>query len=228
MSDASSSDETAPVSGREQEIKLELASESARDALIAALPPARTVKEQFNHYYDFPDQRLRAAGVLLRLRRERSGETERARITVKRGSVRDGAGLFDSAETEADVPLERAAAVIDGSEPFVSLGGPIIEELSRHFGDLAPLSRWGTLENRRSVHPLPGLETLELEIDRASYPDGSILCEVECESTDPEATRRVVVALLEGIPVAFTPSTMSKSERLAHCRPPASGGKEPS
>ena len=213
-----SSTEGAPTSGREQEIKLQLVDEAARDALIAALPPARTEKEQFNHYYDFPDQRLREAGVLLRLRRERAGERERARITVKKGSVRDGAGLFDSAETEAEVPIEIARAVIEGSAPFLSIGGPILDELARHFGDLTPVTRWGTLENRRSVHPFPGREGIELEIDRASYPDGSILCEVECESSDPTGTRNALVAILEAIPVEFTPSTMSKSERLANCR----------
>ncbi len=216
-----------PTDGREREIKLELGSAEDRDRLLAVLPPPSEVKEQSNHYYDLPRGDLRAAGVMLRLRIEKTehagvggtaddagvGSRERARITVKEGAKRDGAGLFDSAETEADVLVADARRVAQGDVTFESLGGEILTSLAARFGDLKSLACWGTLENRRSVHPLDA--EFVLEVDRAVYPDGTVLNEVELESDDPKGAHARLTALLDSVPVSYRPSTASKSERLA-------------
>lgn len=212
----------APPSGREREIKLELASDRERERLLGALPAPIEVKDQFNHYFDLPGGELRAAGVMLRLRiessigAEASPTKERARITVKEGAKRDGAGLFDSAEREADLPLELARAVVAGETPFAEVPGSIVATLAARFGDLSTLAEWGTLTNRRSVHTVD--EGFVVEVDQAVYPDGTVLDEVELESEDPEAARRWLLAFLAGIPVEARPSTASKSERLARAR----------
>jgi len=202
---------------REQEIKLELASEEDRDRLIAALPPSTRRKRQANHYYDLPGLELRGAGVLLRLRletikRPEHSPRQRARVTVKERATRDGEGLFDSIEREFDVPVEAAEAVVGGDAGFETLGGEVLDALAARFGALAGLRRWGVLENERSVHPFG---EWELEVDRAVYPGGVVLREVELESERPEEARARLTALLGRLGIAATPSSMSKSERLA-------------
>lgn len=195
--------------GREREIKLEFSGEEDYRRFLDALPEPAEVKEQRNHYFDLPDRALRAAGVMLRLRIEPKG----ARITVKEKAVRDGAGLFDVAETEETVDREAAEAVAGGNARFADLGGTIVESLSARFGDILELARWGTLTNRRSVHPLDSGFTLE--VDRAVYPDGTVLHEVECESEDPNGARSEIERRLAAIGVVCRPSTASKAERLA-------------
>jgi len=199
---------------REREVKLELAGASDHERLLAALPPPFEVREQRNHYFDLPEGALRTAGVMLRLRIE--GDS--ARLTVKEGARRDAAGLFDSAEREEVVDRPAALAVAEGRAPFTSLGGELIASLAARFGSLGALARWGSLANRRSRHRLP--DGLVVEVDRAVYPDGSVLHEVELEiegeaAGEPESSRRRLEIWLDAARAEWRPSTASKAERLA-------------
>jgi len=199
---------------REREVKLELATAADHERFLAALPAPFETREQRNHYYDLPGGELRAAGVMLRLRIE--GES--ARLTVKEGARRDAEGLFDAAEREEIVDRRAAVAVAEGRAPLASLGGEIFDSLAARFGSLGALVRWGSLANRRSRHRLP--DGLVVELDRAVYPDGSVLHEVELEiegdsADEPESARRRLVHRLEAAHATWRPSTASKAERLA-------------
>ena len=200
--------------GREQEIKLELSDGEQAARLTAMLPSATSRKRQVNHYYDYQDRRLRQADIMLRIRVEHSdGGAGHARLTMKQGARKDGAGLFDVAESETELPLDKVESVLAGENTLESLGGQILSRIEERFGDLARLVKWGTLENLRSVHPIG--DGLEIELDRATYPDGTVLHEVELESDRPEVARRRVTEILEDAGVDYTPSQFSKWERLA-------------
>lgn len=199
---------------REREVKLELATSADHERLLASLPPPFDVREQRNHYYDLPGGELAAAGVMLRLRIE--GDS--ARLTVKEDARRDAAGLFDAEEREERVDPAAARRVAEGRAPITSLGGALLAALAARFGAMGGLARWGSLANRRSCHRLG--DGLVVEVDRAVYPDGSVLHEVELEidgegSGEPESARRRLVACLDGARVAWRPSSASKAERLA-------------
>ena len=207
-------DDQGGIDGREREIKFELTDGEQAARLADKLPSATSRKRQVNHYYDYPDRRLREAGIMLRIRVEHpDGGAGRARLTMKQGARKDGAGLFDVAESEIELPLAEVESVLAGETTLVSLGTSILSRIADRFGDLAPLVKWGTLENLRSVHPIG--DGLEIELDQATYPDGTVLHEVELESDRPEVARRRVIEILEAARVAYSPSQFSKSERLA-------------
>ena len=192
----------------EQEVKLALPDAAAYQRVCDGLSGFEGENEQSNTYWDREDRVLTRAGVLLRLRFEGGGAT----LTVKKGASVEGDGTFRVEEDEAPVDVELARAIAAGEREFASLESPVLDRLVGHFGDLAPWTKWGAMQNvRRCYRTASGLL---LEVDRTVFPSGAVEWEVEAESDDPEAAAVEVRGLLDALGVDYEPQTRSKSDRL--------------
>lgn len=202
----------------EREVKLALADAEEHARLVTGLgPPLRTL-EQDNYYFDAEDDRLAAAGVLLRLRLEDDSAT----VTVKEEHAPRAAGHFQVTELEAPLPLETARAIARGEQPLADPDLAPLAALTRRFGPLGSLRCWGHMRNLRRCYPLAGGL---LELDHTVYPDGSEDHEVELESADLAAAEAALVALLDRHGVRYQPQQRAKAERLrAHLRPASETG----
>ncbi|MEM7164354.1 MAG: methyltransferase domain-containing protein [Planctomycetota bacterium] len=193
--------------GTEREIKIALGSAEDHAKLAAALPSFIGEELQENSYWDSPDRRLTAAGIMLRLRIE----GEAAVVTIKGQATKSADGLFQAAEHEDSIELSVAHQVNAGQLALEAVQHPLVAGLlAAH--EIVSLERWGTMRNRRRRYQLP--DGWVAELDETHYPDGSVDWEVELEGEDPEAGRHFIQQALDGQPIAHRPQTSSKSQRL--------------
>lgn len=198
--------------GEERELKLALTAEEA-DRLEAAYGPPQRILHQQNTYLDARDGRLRRERIGLRLRREREGEAERYLLTLK-GPTQWSAGLAVRREDEVALTIAAAAVIFrDGLDPHAApLAALRALAADLSLGHMEPL---GTMNNERTILPLPGQPGILLELDRSHYPDGSTACEVEVErppgAADPAPAVR---AALSTGGIAWRPQTQGKFSRF--------------
>lgn len=111
----------SPAPDREVEIKLELAPAdwkrlSRHPLLKEALSGAGRTKRMEATYFDTPDQRLRAKGVSLRVRK-----TGAKFVQTAKAADGPAAGLFDRAEYEAPVPGDAPDLALLDATPLAPL-----------------------------------------------------------------------------------------------------------
>lgn len=212
-----------PSVPRETELKLLLRDPGAIDRLLRELGDELPAVFQRNVYYDGPHGEWSAQGLAIRLREE----GDRHLLTVK--SAGEVQGEF-VARAEYETTIEPALAW------RYAPGGPMLaaavaELLVAHDAVVAdhlfaaPLVVVGSMENlRRRARLRSRTESGTgdrgdpvVELDTTTYPDDSVVCEVELEVPAVEGSEDAVAALRAcfdraGLP--WTPSTVSKRERL--------------
>ena len=200
----------------EVELKLALEAPERLDALLEALPAPRTVVEQRNVYL------VPAAGppegepVMVRVRevwqvREAARSREALLLTAKRRRSVDN-GVFVAEEHEQPLDAERWEAFEAGAE-LAGATGPVFDWLAAN-GLRGPWRIEGEMRNERREIPVEGYR---LEVDRTTFPDGTVDAEVEVETADPEGARVLLARLAAGAGVALRPQTLTKYARfLAH------------
>jgi uncharacterized protein YjbK len=198
------------TSGREVELKLRVDDLAALMTIAAAAGgrPAPTVLQE-NSYFDTVDRALGVAGLVLRLRMERSKDSARFLLTGKGPGSRSGS-LTSVREEELEVPRAVADAIRAGTtDPVAELerdGPPSRRALAaalREARGAGTLVCLGTFLNERTCVPAT-LEDGELrfaavlELDRTSFPGGLVHHEVEMEvppGVDPARAQRAFDAL---------------------------------
>lgn len=216
-------------SGRETELKLLLPDAAAIDRLLAQLGPELPAVHQRNVYYDGPAGEWSSAGLAVRMRREGSVH----QLTVKTMGESQNEfmvrGEYER-QIEAEVAWRFApggtillAAVADLLAAHgVSLPDHLYAVPLREVGSMDNLRRRAPLlprpsEDREDVRDVHDVDTLIVELDTTTYPDGQVVCEAELEVPDASAAQAAVRALracFERAHVQWQPSMVSKRERL--------------
>jgi uncharacterized protein YjbK len=204
----------------EREVKIRLAAEEACRLAEALGCPLRTTHQR-NHYLDTPGGALRRRGYGLRLRTEQeSHKIQRFLLTLKGPTTIRGV-VTEREEQEIEVDRATAEAILAEKVELPRLGLHLPGALSASPTPLA-LICLGASENERRTFRL-GLDSarnsgtgLVLELDRTTFPDGSVDYEAEIEMQDlaapfPEAAVR---ALLARAGVAWVLQTRSKFARF--------------
>src|SRR5215467_8008344 len=197
--------ETAPVSQKEIEVKLELA--PATLIALKKIPLFRTVKatpkraSQVSVYFDTDKHKLRQKGLMLRVRREGRRYTQ----TIKSNT---NFGLFQRDEWETEIAGKKPDLnQVNGTVP----GPPLGKKLRRR---LKPLFETRV---RRTVYPLVDDErAIALAVDRGTIDTGTRsrrLCEIEIELE--RGTPAVLFDLARELTLALPArlAVKSKSER---------------
>lgn len=192
----------------EVELKL-LLDEVGYERVLAAWGPPRRRLEQENHYFDTTEGRWASRGVGIRLRRENG----RWVLTIKSEGRAQG-DFVRRREYEREIAVPTADRWLTDGAAFAQAVG----EAWSGAPDPAdgPLVPWALLSNLRLELELPGTR-LRLELDRSTYPDGSVVHELEVEAPDGADLATIQARLrgaLEGIGVAYRPSRTSKRARL--------------
>lgn len=192
------------------------------ERLRRALAPPRRCLDQHNLYFDTDDQGWSRHRVAVRLR----WENGRPELTVKTAGRARG-DFVERGEYECRLSLrEGRHCQRDGRE----LAGRVFSLLDEQAPELAeelaalrgePLREVGSMHTRREVYHLSGEDGRVLaavELDETTYPDRSIVWEVELEVDEgersPDALAGVLRRRLESEGIAWRPSTVSKRERL--------------
>lgn len=185
---------------QERELKFVLPSNEDYERVRGALgDPVRRL-EQRNLYLDSPAFALRAARVMLRVRVDASSTV----LAIKRRIARDTSGYFQMHEQELALPhpwdgqLERL------------LGLPLVATL-RDSVTFDALTIIGEMQNLRLCFPRQGYL---LELDRTTFPDGSVDYEIEAETDEPERVAAEISALCAAAGARIEPQTRTKYERF--------------
>jgi inorganic triphosphatase YgiF len=161
----------------EVELKLALTSDAADlIATSGVLPSRSTTAKQRSIYFDTPTQRLREAGLTLRIRL-----SKRKRIQTVKANGASAAGLF--ARSEWERPVSNDVPILDDTTPIRALVGG-------DCSDLAPL--FEVHVERRTWEVRDGASLIEVVLDRghvAAQDRQSPICEMELElkEGDPDA-----------------------------------------
>jgi triphosphatase len=161
----------------EVELKLALTPQAA-DVIAASglFPGGSTTAKQRSIYFDTPTQRLREAGLTLRIRLSKG-----KRIQTVKADGASAAGLF--ARSEWEQPVEGDVPILDDTTPIRALVGPTS-------GEITPLFEVNV--ERRTWNVRDGDSLIEAVLDRGHVNAGdrqALICEIELElkQGDPEA-----------------------------------------
>ncbi len=199
----------------ENELKLGLARAGDLPRLLSALPRPSAVISQSNHYFVDPEGRTARSGVMVRVREERDGDgTRRAvRLTLKRRtSIVEG--VFSSQELEAPVDLAVWQGIVAGDQDLAAAPLDLVRSLCAELG-IGSLVRQGTMANVRHVIAHRGFV---LEVDRTTFPDGSVDVEVEVETDDPDGARALVQEVAAKAGIELFVQTKGKYARFCERR----------
>lgn len=194
----------------------EAALESVRAELIQRGAKSAGAVLQRNHFFDSAGSDLRRARIAIRLREE----NERFVIALKGEAEETDGALTLRPEAEFDVTGEQAKACIAGdASPFelaqdALAGSPLLERVREVLAgeDLRHVGSFENLRDRTGPLELAG-ERLTFELDRTSYPDGRIDCELEVECRDPRSVGAALEALLAALGIRWR-TTTSKAQRF--------------
>jgi triphosphatase len=153
-----------PSEGREIELKFLLDAETFAELqqsdLLAGPKPAKAARRLVSTYFDTEAGSLQAAGIVLRVRRQRGGDL----MTVKWAAPRPGSALERG---ELEVP-------VTGADPDPSLfGAEVAAELERVTGGLPLLARFTTDVRRRVSQVTAGAGRIEVAFDTGFIIAGS-------------------------------------------------------
>lgn len=220
------------MSGREIEFKFGVDDDGALDAFARALGLDRRTsptRRQENHFFDSAEEHLRACGLSLRLRIENG----HGLVTIKGKEVQraEGGALTERFEAECTVTRADAQAILAGSlSPLEYLRGhpdPLVQEgcrLIRAALDGVELVYLGGFENERTTLPEVELEIggrpqpLVFELDRTTFPQGRVDCEIEAEigpEVDAHLTSAHLTELLARANIPWNPAPSKLARFLA-------------
>jgi len=199
----------------ETELKLALLEWRDYDRLVRHLDVPEAHFTQYNSYLDDADRSLRKAQVMLRAREikfpvgaAKGLGKPPVTITAKRRKSAIG-GVFISEEREQVMSYDDWTDFECGKTPLETTGHVFqwVAEQASH----GPLSVIGRVTNHRwKMRSGPFV----LEIDKTHFPDGTIECEIECETILPEEARTHIAGLLKSLNIAFREQTRGKFARF--------------
>jgi uncharacterized protein YjbK len=215
---------------RERELKLSLTAEEAERLQRHLGGPLRVLLQR-NHYLDTPDERLRSRRIGLRLREETlltdPPAPPRYLLTAKGPSRREEA-IRDRPEIEVSLTAAAAGDILRaGIDPARSGLAPLRWAAREAAG--ARVAALGSIENLRRIYrlaPGAGQPPLELELDRTTYPDGSLEYELEVEyppgeahpPADADPLAGAIRDLLTSLDIPWRPSPAGKFRRFLERR----------
>ncbi len=205
----------ADQTGLEIELKLALPSDEDRLTLLSHLPAPDAVIEQHNHYLCALDGSLAASKTMARVRSQRRTDSSASDpwivLTVKRRRSPADDGLFIAQEHEERVAHDVWQRFKDQEDAEWVGSGPASSEVHAVCGPSGRLRVFGVMTNLRTVVQVEGFT---LEIDRTSFPDGSVDTEVEVETDDPDGARVLLARLARDAGVSMTPQSLGKYARF--------------
>jgi uncharacterized protein YjbK len=208
----------------EVELKLLLAGVQEAERLLASLPRPTRLEIQHNEYFDSPSGHWSRAGVALRLRHL----DDHAVLTLKaEGDPGVGdSGIAQRPESEEEIDLELvrelradSASLHERARSLAALAGIEVPDVP----STEELRVVGSMRTRRRVCELPEefRTARHLEVDETTYPDGSVVWEVEMEASadtfEPEEFELDIGRLrrhFQRIDLPWRPSSLSKRARL--------------
>ena len=151
---------------------------------------------------------LRASGCLFRIRIENGVGV----VTLKLSGGLDG-GIAKSVEFSGDLDSDSLRLIRQGDFLQALNGSSCLEKAEAVCGSsLIAISEWGRIQNQRRLYRLE--QGWLIEVDRALYPGGLIRREVELESDDPQAARKIIEPIFKKSGVSWQWAKESKSSQL--------------
>jgi len=183
--------------GLETEIKLEISADDPPGELERVLGKAARKVEQLNRYF-LP---ARPPGTMVRLREEDGGLL----LTVKGSGTTTDSGIAVRPEWNEPVPPEWLFDLASSDGSSLLFRAEIMERVS------PPLRYAGQTHNTRWMF---GFNRWTLELDRTTYPDGSVTWETEVETEDTAAALEELKSLLARTGITYRPAREGKFSRL--------------
>ncbi len=139
-------------------------------------------------------------------------ESEKAPVATLKIPVGVHEGVREMVEVERPL-AELGPGLAPRPRRWVSVADDLPEEMGAHFRALGigRLRRLGSMRNLRCVVRVG--EAGEVEVDRTTLPDGSLVHEVEIESPDP-AVHRALADLVRSWAPSARPSLVGKFTRF--------------
>jgi uncharacterized protein YjbK len=195
---------------KEVELKYDI-SELHFEKLLRLLKPSRSLVLE-NYFFSVGGEDLGHDGKVLRLRTtEDDGSTAlKAEVTLKiRQSSSDGVQVCE----EYNFPMS-AEDLSRFESPFINANElrdlvPFSEKIGKGF-----IHYLGSMRTNRTIIQCEGLT---LELDQCFY-FGESHCEIECECSDVESTKKKLSKLFSDLDVMVTPSTTPKSARFSRAQ----------
>ncbi|XP_030473111.1 triphosphate tunnel metalloenzyme 3 [Syzygium oleosum] len=187
----------------EVEVKLRLPDAGAHRRVAALLSPHRLrTDRQENLFFDGAGGELSSRRAVLRLRFY-NGDARCVASLKARAVLVDGVSRVEEDEEELD-PAEGRECVADPGR-MGSVGSRVLRRCREEFG-VGEFVGLGGFGNVRDVYEWKGLT---LEVDETKYEFGTCY-EIECESSDPEAVKKVIEEFLKDNGIEYKYSEVSK------------------
>ncbi|KAK3435781.1 hypothetical protein EUGRSUZ_C00486 [Eucalyptus grandis] len=187
----------------EVEVKLRLPGADAHRRVASLLSPHRLrTDRQENLFFDGAAGELSSRRAVLRLRFY-NGDARCVASLKARAVLVDGVSRVEEDEEELD-PARGRECVADPGK-MGSMGSRVLRRCREEFG-VGEFVGLGGFGNVRDVYEWKGLT---LEVDETKYEFGTCY-EIECESSDPEAVKKVIEEFLKENGVEYKYSEASK------------------
>lgn len=187
----------------EVEVKLRLPDADAHRRVTSLLSPylLRTDRQE-NLFFDGAGGELSSRRAVLRLRFY-NGDSRCVASLKARAVLVDGISRVEEDEEELD-PVKCRECVADPGK-MGSMGSRVLRRCREEFG-VGEFVALGGFGNVRDVYEWKGLK---LEVDETNYEFGKCY-EIECESSDPEAVKKVIEEFLKDNGTEYKYSEASK------------------
>jgi len=206
------------MGNEEIEIKLDLVNEGNYRCLIDHFGVGEKTRLQENYFYDSPDRVLAACGWALRVRIEENT----AYLTIKGHASGTNDGVTTRLEIEETVLYSLA-------EEFVSKGiiiSQLPDKIRATLADLPDnlcLTQLVFFRNYRTTIPFTdcGL-SLEIEIDRTEFADGTVDYEIEVELPHQDVAKGILSGihrLMKTLDIPIIPQKEGKLSRALKRKP---------
>ncbi|XP_022965950.1 triphosphate tunel metalloenzyme 3 [Cucurbita maxima] len=187
----------------EVEVKLRLPDSVSHGQVSTLLSPFHVkTHRQENFFFDGSSGELSARRAVLRIRFY--DDDARCVISLKaRAVLVDGVSRVEEEEEELEPSVGRAC--VENPQRLKEVESRIMGRVKDEFGPSGFVGLGG-FGNVRGVFEWNGLK---LELDESSFEFGT-LYEIECESTDPDAAKKMIEDLLKENQIAYWYSEASK------------------
>lgn len=187
----------------EVEVKLRLHDAAAHGQVSTLLSPFHVkTHRQENFFFDGSSGELSARRAVLRIRFY-DGDARCVICLKARAVLVDGVSRVEEDEEELEPSVGRAC--VEDPERLKAVESRILGRVRDEFG-ASGFVGLGGFGNLRGVFEWNGLK---LELDETSFGFG-ILYEIECESADPDAAKKILEELLKENGIAYSYAEASK------------------